>query len=1035
MKWVDHCIRNKFMIYMLAGMLCILGIFCIGLMDIAPFPSIQMSNISIRLSYPGANADTVERQVTSKIVRDLQSINNIQQITANSQPGSSDIELTLNSLSDLQLIQTQLQIIQAIQSSNLPIVVPQPQVEIQQGTSEIADLVITSDTRSLFDLQNFILGVLVPELQSLPNTFLNTPEIDPVVKIKLDPARMAAYKLDPSVVSQTINNLYQSNPLGSMAIQDQLYILNNQNNLNTLDQLGNLMIGYEYAQSPNALNSSSSNNSNQLNTQNIYLGQPVYLKNIATLSFEPRKLIADNIYKLEDQNALEVFIGTHTNADPFSSSASIQNLIKRLPADIHVTSFSGAAKMMKTAITEVVSTILISSVLVLLITLIFLGRLKATLIPIATIPVCLLGSVIFLYLFGFSLNLISLLAMVIAVGLVVDDAIVVIENISRYLEQGHKKHQAVLEGTHTISPIIIGITLTLVVAYLPILFSSNPVADMFKPFALTLGGAVLISGIMALTLTPVMSNLLLSDQPLNPYQIKFDHTLNLIIRKYHWALSKILKFKKTSLLIALILISAGVYQTSKLPEMIFPDDPSHSVRVSIVGSPQESMSSLEKRLAIFKSFEQDPRIKTYEIVVQKDPISGVLEGHLTLTLQDQYLTQTSHFVQSINQFIQTKNLQDTFAKSQNVSSWWDGYDLSFYIYGAGNLNQLSKISDQITQALKNLNPNSNQFSFVSAQINPAQKQLNFDINQAKAASLGISDLAIQQLLSTYYGGYTLNNYFNIANLSVPIVIQLDTPSLTNPASLQTLMIQSPLTQKFYALNNFVNLSLVANPLVITTLNGQEAIEINANLNKNYSLSTAIPLINQIMKDQFPSVQFQYTGNALSYLQSNNQTLLIALMGILSVFFLLAIIFKNLIDPFIIMLTVPFAMIGGALSLYLIGGSINLYSSLGLITLVGLITKHGVLIVQFANQNLKQGMSVIDAVLHATDIRFRPIIMTTLAMTFGALPLILSSEIFYKSRENLGITIMGGVLIGTVFSLFVIPLVYVLLKRAPRIHGS
>jgi multidrug efflux pump len=227
----------------------------------------------------------------------------------------------------------------------------------------------------------------------------------------------------------------------------------------------------------------------------------------------------------------------------------------------------------------------------------------------------------------------------------------------------------------------------------------------------------------------------------------------------------------------------------------------------------------------------------------------------------------------------------------------------------------------------------------------------------------------------------------------------------------------------------VSLETAAKPLMITTFNGLPSVEIDTTLNKGYSMGDTIAYINGLMNTEFPDMQYQYTGNALGYLQSNNETLLIVILGILCVYFLLTILFRNLADPLIIMLTVPFSILGGCVTLWLFHATINLYSALGLITLIGLITKHGVLITQFANHELQKGASVTEAVLTATHHRFRPIIMTTLAMVFGALPLVFSSNIFYMSRFNLGVTLIGGLLVGTLFSLFIVPLVYTLIKKA------
>jgi multidrug efflux pump len=323
------------------------------------------------------------------------------------------------------------------------------------------------------------------------------------------------------------------------------------------------------------------------------------------------------------------------------------------------------------------------------------------------------------------------------------------------------------------------------------------------------------------------------------------------------------------------------------------------------------------------------------------------------------------------------------------------------------------------------------FTIVNNSESRLQKQFRFDIDEVKARRLGIERQDIINLISLYYGGYTLSKHISIDGLSVPILLKMDDQDLKDPSSIEKLLIYSDKMKKSYPLSAFVHLSLISKPLMMQSFNNRPAIRIDANLAKGYSLKDALPVIEKVVSNVGPATQYQYVGNVESYLEGNNQTLWIAVMGVMCIYFLLLLLFRNLLDPFIILLTVPFSVIGGALSLYFIHGSLNLYSTVGLITLVGLITKHGILIIQFANAELKRGQLVKDAIMSATALRFRPIMMTTLAMIFGALPLIMSHELMYVSRQNLGIVIVGGLVVGTIFSLFIVPLVYLIFKGQRR----
>jgi multidrug efflux pump len=1013
MKWVDILIKNKLIIYLISLLICLIGIYCLIIIPVAPFPTFQANSIAIDLSYPGANAQTVEQQLTSKVISGLKSINNIRQITANSEAGEARINLVLDSVNTNDLMQTQIQIMQVISSSNIPSTIPQPKVEINKGTSDLMVFVATSPTASIFSINNFLESTLKPEFSSLSNVIVGMQDSNAVIKIQLNPVAIAAYHLNPVTVSNLINSISQASPLGSLVVQQQRYMLNIGSNLQSLTNFGDIIVGYQYHKARNV---------------GSLIGKAIYLKDIATVSFEPRDIIAPSVIKVDGKTAAALRLYTTGNADPFYIAKKTKTYINQLkitlPDNITITPMFDQSKIIASSITEVIIAIIVACVLVLTIALIFLGRFKTTLIPIVTIPVCLLGSIIFVYALGYTLNFLTLLAMVIAIGLVVDDAIVVVENIMRYLEHGHKKHEAILHGTADISLTIIGITLTLVAVFLPLMFLSTSTAVMFKAFALTLASSVFISGLVALTLTPVMAADLTSDKPLNHYQIRFDNLLARIIYYYHQSLNAAIKHKLFVLPIILILIIISAYFVLALPKRVFPTDPNRYIAINTMGSPGDNIEAIQNELNKFLPFQSNSMVAHYQTAIEKDNINGILQGSLILELKDHYLNKTYSFVEEIDNFIKKHNFPNTYVEAQNVSNWGRGFDISFFIYGMSSIQQTNSAAEKIAKLMKH----SGIFSFVNSQIDKPQKQLMFVIDEIKAASLGISKSQINELLATYYGGYTLNNYFNFEGLSIPIVVQLNTLNLKNPLSLQKMLIQSPLNQKYYPMDSFVYLKTISKPLRISSYNGQLAVKINANLNKHYSMSDAINYVNYVLQQYSPFTKFQYTDNAYDYLQNNNQVLLILILGIICVFFLLTTLFKSMIDPLIILLTIPFSLIGGGLSLYLINGSINIYSALGLITLIGLITKHGILIVKFANNELQKNKSVIEAIFASTHYRFRPIMMTTLAMIFGALPLILSTDIYYMARRSLGVTIVGGLIIGTFFSLYVVPLVYYIVKN-------
>lgn len=1012
MNWVKLCLHNKVIIYLSALFLALFGIFSLFHSPISPFPSVKINNITITLSYPGANAETVEKQVTDEISANLQSINNIKYIIANTQAGSASFELSLNDASENALLQTQMEIMQAIASVNLPKSVPQPLITREMGTSSLVSYFISSKTHKLFYLSNFILSEMMPYFRALPDVFVWTGDLQGAVQIQLDPEKVAQYRLNPLNIAEMVNHNYATAPLGSLYLAGQTYVLNSDKNFNRLHTLKNMVIAYQRSDA---------------NTSKVIRGRPIYLKDIAEVRFAP-KITASPPYSSFNGNiAAEIDLLTHANANPFKVSSIASQYAAKLqlqhPNDLKISPTFDMAKIMRTSMHEVIFTIFIAAVLVLLVALVFLGRFRITLIPIITIPVCLLGAASLIYLLGISLNIITLLAMVIAVGLVVDDAIVVVEHITCLIEQGTAKHKAIIEGTSEIATTVIGITLTLLAVYLPILFVGGSIIAIIKPFALTLAASVFISGIIALTLTPVMATALISSKPPNRFQTFFNHFLSVVIHRYHALLKHAFKYPKRILGLFSILLLIGAYSALKLPKEVFPKDPSGIIMVRVSGTAADNTATIKQTLNRFKAFYHIPESDYYAMNISTDPVTGKLRGKLMLHIKDPYLTQNQAIADKLNAFIRKAHIENTYAMMNPFSRSGGDSDIGFYLYGADH-NLRVKSAKSITEKMRN-NP---AFSIVNNTIAAPKKQFAFMIDSVKAARLGISREDISALLSVYYGGFTLDNNFMIDGLSVPVIVQMQSADLQNPKSLEKINITSPLDKKAYPMTAFVTMKLITKPLMIQSFNNKEAIEISANLAHGYSLADGIKQIDQILS--LPSnekLQYHYVDNADDYLESNGQTLWVLIMGVLSIYFLLVVIFRNLIDPLIIMLTVPFSMIGGALSLYLVGGTLNLYSVLGLITLIGLITKHGILIIQFANRELKRHLSVKQAIMNATGLRFRPIMMTTLAMIFGALPLLLSQNIMYVARANLGIVIIGGLVIGTVFSLFIIPMVWLIVK--------
>ena len=550
MNWVKGLLVNKLAVYLVVVAICLLGISSLFFIIVSPFPAIALNGMRIHLGYPGANAATVETQVTKKVADALQGIANIAYVSTRSTDNAANIQLNLNSIKPEDLIKTRMKIQQAIASVNLPRNVSTPNIEQFAGGSTLVNYVLTSDRLSLFQINNFIHAKILPKFTTIHGVNVDTGGQWPVVHIYLLPNKLAQYHLNITDVGQKINNVFKANSLGDLYLGGQAYTLGVSNSLESFQDFKQLVVGYSSG-----------------------VGQPIYLKDIATISFSPRSLIPTFYSSYNGHESEEVDLWTGSDANPFQVYKISNNYIKRisakLPADLKITMIENQAESMHDSFSEVVVTVIFSIILVVLIILIFLGRFRITLIPIVTIPVCLLGAVGLVACLGYSLNLLTLLSMIVAVGLVVDDAVVVMENIIRHLEHGMNKFDAIVHGTADIAKTILGITATLLAVYLPIVFCDGIVVTMMKAFAVPLAAAVFLSGIVALTLTPVMCAKLITSSSLNNYQKQFNKILSAIIDAYQVVLKRVLRAPIALLVLMVVLVSAGVYYDSKIPTAVF----------------------------------------------------------------------------------------------------------------------------------------------------------------------------------------------------------------------------------------------------------------------------------------------------------------------------------------------------------------------------------------------------------------------------------------------------------------------------------
>ena len=1005
MRLIDFCLKKPLVVCIFAMAIFIIGFFCMRQMSLTMLPLPEARAIQVNVTYVGASPSTVQNEITSKLVNALQSIEDVDLISANSKAGSSRINISFASLSGLQAIQRLSEINQVVSSTPLPSGANQPVVTRFSGRNGLFDFFIASKTATPLELLDYYNAKLKMPLKKIEGVSLVEVMADiqsSVVRIKVDPRKVAQYNLSLSDIKDTLNSVNQSLPAGSLAITGHNYLINIAAKTDSLPSIANIIIGQAR--------------------------RIIRVKDIASISYEDVNIVPLTRSRLNGQHVIGVELDSTGSSDPIRITQQVKNLLNKarasLPPGMKIIESYNSGELIHNAIMDVFVTILIAAFLVIVICLLFLGRFRNTLIPIVTIPICLSGAFIFLSLFSFSINMFTLLAMVVAIGLVVDDAIVVVEHITIYVEQGMRLDQAVVRGSKEIAVTIIGITLTLVAVYLPTLFMTNVFAIWYQQFTVTLAVCVLLSGLLALTLAPLMCHYLLTADAPNRYQVSFQQKLNRVIAGYHYLLEHVLTYKKTALLLTAMLIAGGIYYCLLIPKSILPKDPTISVLATVHPAPGDTVDTLMIRMQkAFANFRvNDKRIFERYMTASIDPDTGVLTGSFRAFSALPYVKEIPELTEQMNHYIKTKTKLNASAVLHEMFTFGSNGDIALLIQDSNEQRALHA-AKKIGTALKG----KPQFLSVDVGSPPIQPQYNIKINVAKAYRAGISPADLRSLLSLYLGGGKLSNDVAIGSESVPIYLQLANPYLHDPNVLQLLTIKNNQGKRL-PVSDFASLKMQPQATVITTVNNRPSVAININLAKGYSISDGLPLVEQALDHQGPGVMHRYIGLVTEYIKNNKNATMVFLFGILAVYLLLTLLFNSLLDPFIILFTVPFSLIGGALSLYVINGTINIVSIIALITLVGLITKHGVLIVYFANVEQRKGLSILDAIMTASAHRFRPIMMTTLAMAAGSLPLIFATGMGYMMRMQLGVVLCAGLLIGTIFSLFIVPLVYLLLKQ-------
>lgn len=1002
MKLPEICIKRPVLSFVLNAILVLCGLLSFSYVKLQFEPTIFKPVLMIQTNYPGASADVVQKDVTQQLVAAISGTENLSYIEATSMQGQSQIKLNFGNIDQEKFITAQSEVMRDIAGINLPQSVQTPQIKQRGNGSQVMLIGFQDANRSTESLTSYINDTITKQLAQIPGVGdVQVYSEGSALRIELDPKAMAILKISAIDVVNKLEQLNRNVSAGQLITNDNTYTINVDSALDSISKFNNLIIA----------------------KQN---GKLIYLRQIAKIYLGNLSLANGSVSIIDGKPGVVVNVSQTSDANPIDVAAAVSKAVtqmqRSLPPGMKVDVLFNISTSLKASLYEVIKTIIEAIILVSLISLLFLGRFRAALIPIVTLPVCLIGVFVIIWPLGFSINMMTLLAIVLAVGLVVDDAIVVLENCYRYMQKGHNAFNAAILGSKEIGFAIIGMTITLVAVYIPIAFMNDKSAIFFREFAFTLAASVLISGFVALTLSPTMCAHMLGSTKENRYEKLIAQIFNAAEHTYRKSLEFILQVRYWVVAIFAIVIIAGVSLFRSMPTALQPNDTIGVVGVNITGQSNASSDFIMQKLdEIQNKIPGKVFAHSFGFV---DTQSGQTSGYSMNILNESEVTNAYKIARQLNAII--KNTQGV-----EGSSWvfpLSGHnqsgsgDVQLYLLSMDDYQTLYKKAESLVSVIEKL-PS---ISYASIASSADSGQFDMNINYTNAALLDVDPANIQTILNIMFGGWQLSRDYETGGESFPIFIQLPKKDLKSFDVLNRLYIKTD-PGGWLQLGRLVHIEPVVKIPYLTTYNQMHAMEIDVNLQPNESLGQVVQEIQSISQQLLPGTSLAFKGDAKDMMEGNNSMVMIFIAGLLFIYLVLAALFESFIDPFIILLTVPLCVIGALLGLKMIGGTLNIYTDIGLITLIGLVSKHGVLIVQFSNELLAKGESLKNAVIKGAATRLRPILMTSATMILGAIPLLLSTGVGEHARQQIGMVMVAGLLLGSVFSLFIVPVAYQLLK--------
>ncbi|WP_215224266.1 efflux RND transporter permease subunit [Echinicola shivajiensis] len=999
-------IRRPVLAIVFSLTILLFGIIGMSFLGVREYPSVDPPVISVRTTYVGANADVIEAQITEPLEESINGISGIKSLTSTSNDGTSNITVEFEVGADMEAAANDVRDKVARAQRNLPPDAEPPVVsKADADSSPIVFLNVQSNEKSLLELSEIADNIFKERLQTIPGVseVRIWGEKEYAMRLRMDPIRMASYGVTPLDVLNKVQSENVELPSGRIEGSTIELSVRTKSRLSTPDEFNMLII--------------KEDNNNIVRFQDVGTAELAPLNERTVLKRDGIPMVGVVLVPLPGSNSIEI-------ADEFYRR--LEFIKKDLPDDVLLGIGFDTTKYIRSSISEVQETIVLAFLLVVAIIFLFLRDWRTTFIPVLTIPISLIGVFFIMYLMDFSINVLTLLGIVLSIGLVVDDAIVVLENIYSKIEKGQNPDKAAEQGAEEIFFAVIATTIALAAVFLPVIFLSGTTGRLFREFGIVVAGAVIISSFVALTMTPMLSAKLLKKRERHNWFYNVTEPVFVwLTEKYEIVLRAFMKFRWTAFLI-IASMGFGIYFLFiSIPSELAPMEDRGEFRISMSGPEGATFDYMDRVIdeLLVEIMDVVPERYRSSLISVTSPGFGTASTNSGLVIVrlvdavDRDLSQQQIF-ETVSGVIKNKTDVRAFASQpQSIGDRRGGLPIQ-YVLQAPSIDKLKEI---IPSFMEKVNQ-SEVFAFSDINLKFTKPEIEVEIDRDKARNIGVSVQEIARTLQLSYSGQRFD-YFIMKGKQYQVVGEMQLEDRNEPINLRMLYVRAENGQ-LVQLDNLVTIREKSTPPQLYRYNRFVSATVSAGLAGKYTIGNGLDEMDRIADEVLDdSYTTDVAGVSKEFRQSSNSLVFAFLFALVLIYLVLSAQFESFMDPLTIMFTVPLALCGALLSLWLFDFTLNIFSQIGIIMLIGLVTKNGILIVEFANQRKAHGHDIDDAIIGAASARFRPILMTSLSTILGILPIALALGAGAESRMPMGVAVIGGLVFSTILTLFIIPAIY------------